>query len=190
MNNVLIVSNNDKTTSVITQFIKDDRLAEIINAKSVSEARRAVLRTDFDLILINSPLPDEFGTDFSLTAAEKTSAGIVLLVKAENADLIAEKVEDFGVLVVSKPIVKQLFYQVLKLAITSRKRILGLQNENVRLQDKIEEMRLVDRAKCVLIQNLGMTEPEAHRHIEREAMNNRITRREVADGILKQYPPC
>jgi len=69
----------------------------------------------------------------------------------------------------------------------SHKRITGLKNENIKLQKKIEDIRLIDRAKCVLIQYLNMTEPQAHRYIEKQAMDMRITRAEVAQGILKTY---
>ena len=65
--------------------------------------------------------------------------------------------------------------------------MLNLQNENVRLQQKIQEIRMVDRAKCALIQYLHMSEPDAHRYIEKQAMDLRITRREVAEEILKTY---
>ena len=49
------------------------------------------------------------------------------------------------------------------------------------------EIRLVDRAKCILIQYLDMTEKEAHRHIEKLAMDKRKTRREIAESILRSY---
>ena len=71
----------------------------------------------------------------------------------------------------------------------SRRRMLGLRDENVQLQKKIEEIRLVDRAKCVLIQVLSMTEPQAHRYLEKEAMDRRVTRREVAEQVLRTYEP-
>ena len=82
---------------------------------------------------------------------------------------------------------RQLFFQTVKLIHASRKRVLGLQKENGRLQQKIEEMRLVDRAKCTLVQYLGLTEPQAHRYLEKQAMDMRMTRREVAEEILRTY---
>ena len=65
--------------------------------------------------------------------------------------------------------------------------MVGLQKEHGRLQQKIEEMRLVDRAKCTLVQYLGLTEPQAHRYLEKQAMDMRMTRREVAEEILRTY---
>ena len=62
-----------------------------------------------------------------------------------------------------------------------------MQRENQRLQGKIEEIRLCDRAKCALIQHRGLTEPQAHRYMEKRAMDERRTRREVAEEILRTY---
>ena len=108
------------------------------------------------------------------------------LLGDNNIDLVSLSVADtthFGIL---RGIVAD-YDKAVKLISASRRRILGLKNENVRLQKKIEEIRLVDRAKCALIEYLGMTEAQAHRHIEKQAMDLRMTRREVAQGILQTY---
>ena len=55
------------------------------------------------------------------------------------------------------------------------------------MQRKIEEIRLIDRAKCILIQYLQMTEPQAHKYIEKQAMNLRQSRVQMAESILKTY---
>ena len=63
----------------------------------------------------------------------------------------------------------------------------GLQKENRKLKNKIEEIRTVDRAKCLLIQFESMTESDAHRYIEKAAMDQRVPRLQVAQEILQQY---
>ena len=77
----------------------------------------------------------------------------------------------------------------LEMVAAARRRVLGLKQENRKLQSKIEEIRLVDRAKCMLIQYLSMTESQAHRYIEKQAMDRRVTRGEVARSILGLYDP-
>ena len=116
-----------------------------------------------------------------------TRAGVILMVKADYADAVSAKVEDYGVFVVGKPVNRQLFYQSLRIVSASRRRMLSLQSENTKLHQKIQEIRLVDRAKCTLIQYLHMTEQDAHRYIEKQAMDLRMTRREIAEEILKTY---
>ena len=138
------------------------------------------------MVVINTPLSDEFGESFALFATEQTSASVIMLVKNEQADEVAHQVENEGILVVEKPMSKALFFQAVKLSLAAQRRMMGLQSENDRLQKKIMEIRLVDRAKCLLIENRGMTETEAHRYVEKQAMDLRITRREVAERILEQ----
>ena len=51
----------------------------------------------------------------------------------------------------------------------------------------MEEIRIVNRAKCLLISELKMTESEAHRYIEKNAMDNCIPKRKAAENIIKIY---
>ena len=95
--------------------------------------------------------------------------------------------EDAGVLVLPKPLSRPMFFQALKMVSALRRRMYGLHKENLKLHQKIEEIRLVDRAKCVLMQYLSMTEPEAHRYLEKQAMNLRASRAEVAQSVLRTY---
>ena len=55
------------------------------------------------------------------------------------------------------------------------------------IEDKMKEICLVNRAKWILIDELKMTEADAHRYIEKQAMDNCITRREVSENIIKTY---
>jgi response regulator NasT len=187
MDSVLIVSSTDKAKVFLTKFLKANDFSQITTVKSGSEARRMLNGKVFDLVVINAPLVDEFGEELALMVTEISMTGVLLIVKSEMSDDISAKVEDYGVFVLSKPISRQLFFQSIKLIASSQRRILGLKHENVKLQQKIEEIRLVDRAKCALIQYLNITEPQAHRYIEKQAMDMRITKRQVAEGILNTY---
>jgi response regulator NasT len=183
----LLVCGNEKSRDFLSKVLKETVYSHVTHVKSGNEARRTLGKNDFDLIVINTPLADEFGHDLALFVTESTTAGVILLVKAEIAGDVEAKVEDYGVFVVSKPLNQQLLFQALKLMAASRRWMLGLKLQNTKLQSKIEEIRLVDRAKCALIQYLNMTEPQAHRYIEKQAMDMRSSRREIAQSILSNY---
>lgn len=190
MNCVLIVAAAEKSAAMLSELLCSggtSRPERIVICISASEARRRIPEMDFDLILINAPLPDELGHELALDAARSTSAGVLLLVKNDLADSVSARVEEDGVFVVPKPISRPLFYQSLRLVNAARMRVFGLQKENRKLQQKIDDIRLIDRAKCILISTLRMTEPQAHAYIEKQAMNRRVTRREIAESILKTY---
>ncbi len=187
MNRALIVSGSTKNLDTMEQILKTSGYSKIITLSSGNEARRIADSTEFDLVVINTPLPDEFGHELSIKISETSSAGIILICKNDIADSLSEKVSEFGVFVVSKPLNKQIFHRSVTLVQASRSRMLGLKKENDKLLTKIDEMRLINRAKCTLMQYLKFTEPQAHRYIEKQAMNSRQTRREVAMRILATY---
>ena len=60
-------------------------------------------------------------------------------------------------------------------------------HEIKRLEKKIEEMRLVNRAKSILMTEKSMSEPDAHRYIEKTAMDRRVSRGQVAEEIIDFY---
>ena len=187
MDDILIVSSTKNGQQFFENLLKVFSYRNITTVSSGSEARRIALDHQYDLVIINTPLGDEFGHELALMLAETSSSGIMMLVKTELADEISANVEDDGVFVMAKPISKQLFFQSLKLLEAFVKRMQRLKKENIKLHKKIEEIRLVDRAKCVLIQYLGFNESQAHRYIEKQAMDMRITKGEVAEDILKTY---
>lgn len=187
MDSVLIVSNTSTTLGIISDMLNSRTFSRIVTTQNCAEARRDLIQNSFDLIIIDSPLPDEAGDDFALYAAEQTDAGIILIVDSTALYDVNMEVEEAGVFVLPKPVSPDFFYQAVKLLVASRKRVHNLENENLKLQKKIEEIRLIDRAKCILIQYLNMTEQQAHKYIERQAMNLRQSRLATAEGILKTY---
>lgn len=184
---MLIVSSSDKGRDFLAGLAKSNANTQIAVAKSGGEARRALMNADYDIVVINAPLSDEFGAELAVALTRSTLSGILLLVRAGMAEAVAAKAEDFGVFVLEKPVARQAFDRALRMVSVSGRRLAALKSENVRLQQKIMEIRLVDRAKCALIQYLKMTEQQAHRYIEKQAMDLRKTRREVAEEILKTY---
>ncbi len=188
MDHVLLVTATGKGQQSISELLCMDGSRPVITcATSGSEARRLLLDGEFDLVVINAPLPDESGEELARLVTERTLCSALLLVRTEYVDEVAAIVEDAGVLVVPKPIIRQIFLQSVKLCSAMRRRLTGLRTENSMLQMKIEEIKLVDRAKCALVQYLHMDEQQAHRHIEKQAMDMRSSRRDVAQRIIKMY---
>jgi response regulator NasT len=187
MDSVLIVSNTNATLGILADLLKLQPFARIVATQNGNESRRTLINDEFDLIIIDTPLPDEYGDNFALHAAESTDAGIILISKAETLYDMNEMVEDAGVFVIPKPVSPDFFYQAVRLLFASRKRVRKLQDENQILQNKLQEIRVIDRAKCILIQYLNMTEMQAHHYIEKQAMDLRQSKLITSENILKTY---
>ena len=87
-------------------------------------------------------------------------------------------------LALAKPCTGAQFRQAVQIAASSYKRLAVLRTENAKLLDKIAQLRLVDRAKCYIIEKLGSTQIDAHRLIDKRAMVSRLSRGEVAQEFL------
>lgn len=187
IDSALLVSCTDKAVAFFTELLNAASINQITVMQSCGEARRLLLECKFDLVIINAPLRDESGENFSRYIASNGESQVILAVKQEYFDAVSALCENDGVLTVSKPINKNVFCAALALAKSAQNRIKRIQTENAQLKQKIEDIRIVDRAKCMLISYLNMSEKEAHRYIEKQAMDIRSTKRAVAERILKTY---
>ena len=184
---VLIVSGTDRALEFITKQLNSASYTPLDAVKSGNEARRKLLSQDYDLVIINAPLPDEFGHELAIKIAESSEKGVIMLVPGDYYYETTDRVEAYGVATLSKPVSSQLFYQTLRLIRALNNRIFAIRKENITLQTKMNEIRIINRAKCCLIEYLRMTEPQAHRYIEKQAMDLRQTKYEIAESILKTY---
>jgi len=187
MESALIVSYTDKSTAFFTEILNAAAITQITALKSVGEARRLLLERDFDLVIVNAPLRDETGETLSRHIASKGISQVILVVKSEHFDAVSAICENDGVLTVAKPTNKAFFWSALTLAKSAGSRMKRMQAENTKLKQKIEDIRIIDRAKCILISYMNMSEQEAHRYIEKQAMDMRANKRAIAEGILKTY---
>lgn len=184
---VLLVSSGEKGIAAITNLLGLGEFSPVAAVKNAGEARRLLSVQSFDIIIINAPLADEFGTELALQFAETTCSGIMMIAKSDISEIVAAKTEDLGVITVSKPIDRTMFHHALKLLSAVRDKFAVLENENKKLKQKLDEVKLVQRAKRMLMECLKMSESQAHRYIEKQAMDMRVTRYEVANSIIRTY---
>jgi len=187
MESALLVSNSEKDTSFLTGFLNAASIHQVTSLQSCDSARSLILKQDFDLVIVDAPLCDESGESFSRYVASQGVSQTLLLVKSESFESVSAACENDGVLTIPKPVDKALLWSALSLAKSVQNRIKRIQNENTQLRQKIEDIRIIDRAKCLLISYMNMSEQESHRYIEKQAMDMRSSRRIVAEGILKRY---
>lgn len=187
MEHALIVSGTRQGTEFCTEMLARAQVCTVTCAATAGSARRLLLENNYDICIINTPLPDESGGELACKISEENGCQVLMLVKAELYEAVAENVEQNGVIVLSKPINRALFWSAIKLAQAAQARMQRIENQNKKLLQKIEDIKVIDRAKCVLVGYLNMSEVQAHRYIEKHAMDLRQTKREVAEDVLKTY---
>ena len=154
---VLVASSGEKIHDYFSSLLPPDEYEIVCHARNAGETRRVLLSQSVDIVIVNTPLSDEFGTELALDLSEGIM-GVMLVVKAELFERVA----------VSAKLAK-------------------MEKKNRSLIEKMTDIRTVNRAKWLLIENLNMTENDAHHYIEKQAMDTRLSRREVAEGIIRTY---
>ena len=183
---VLLVASGEKSRTLWTRLLQEEGFRELGTASNGGEARRLLLSGGWDLTVINAPLSDEFGHQLAMDAAED-DCGVLLVVKSELWEEVNERVSPDGVLTLGRPFSRGTLSQAMGLLWTSRAKLQRYQAENAKLRLKLEELRVVSRAKCLLVEYLHLNEEQAHKYIERLSMEERKTRRAVAEEILQEY---
>ena len=133
------------------------------------------------------PLPDDFGVKFATEITLNGSSVVMLFARGDVYQSVYEKVCDYGVFAVRKPVQPITVAQALDWLKATRERLRGMEKRVVSIRDKMEEIKIVNRAKWALINSCNMTEADAHRYIEKQAMDRCVTRREIAETIIKTY---
>ena len=184
---VLVVSSSEKFNATTATLLPVTDFYPVTLAKSVSEAQRKLLERAYDIVIVNAPLPDDFGMRLAIDVCASSDAGVLLLVKSELYNDVYAKVVEYGVMTLSKPTSVQLVAQTLRGLCATRERMRRMEEKQKTVEEKIEELRLVNRAKWLLIECLNMSETDAHRYIEKQSMDLRVPKREVAENIIKTY---
>ncbi len=180
---VLLVSRDSKIVSQISAFLVPP-LFELTTTSDFNEARRMATERSFNIIIADSG--DGYDTDFAINVADSYST-ILLLVPNEHFDEISCRVEGYGILTITKPFEPFYLYNMMKIAIAVQYKVQVLSSQTTKLKVKMEEIKLVNRAKMLLMSNMNMSEQEAHRYIEKEAMDRGMKRTAISEEIIKTY---
>ena len=111
----------------------------------------------------------------------------MLIIKSELYSEITAKVSPFGVLTLSKPTTSGMIIQSLQLLCSMRERLRRMEQKTLSVEEEMQEIRIINRAKWILIDELKMTEAQAHRYIEKQAMDRCVTKKTVAENIILTY---
>ena len=184
---VLVVSAARKFCDAIAPLLPYSEYYPVCYVDNIAAAKRELLSRSYDLVLINAPLPDDFGTRFAIDTSGRADCAVLLFLRSEVYEEVNLKVQPYGVFTLQVPTPVQTLKQGLQWMTAARERLRRLEKKTVSMEEKMEEIRLVNRAKWILIEQLKMTEAEAHRFIEKQAMDRCSAKREIALGIIKTY---
>ncbi len=183
---VLLVSSSKNFSNGIISALTENNY-EVTLSDSVQKAKRILVEKDYDIIIVNSPVIDDFGMDFAIDEAEKNISGILMFVKPELEAEVYYKTYQYGILTLTKPTSKGILLQTIRLLCATIIKRESIQEKPKDLKTRLEEIRIINTAKMLLIEHKHISEDEAHKYVEKRAMNLRKSKVKIASEIIEEY---
>lgn len=184
---ILVVSATESFNVGLLSLLPEFTYHTIRTIDNIYSAKRMTAEQCFDFVIVNSPLPDDVGVNFAIDTCLSKQTVVLLVVKNEIYAEINEKVTPHGVFTLPKPTSKPIMLRSLDWMISARERLRQFEKKTLSFEEKMTEIRLVNRAKWLLISELQMDEPGAHRYIEKQAMDTGSTKKSIAEKIIQTY---
>ena len=146
------------------------------------------LATDLkpDLVVMDVKMPVLDGISAAERIGRAGRTAVVLLTAFSQKELV-DRARDAGAMAyVVKPFTAADLLPAVEIALSRHAELRALEDEVSDLSERFETRKRVERAKGLLMQQMGLSEPEAFRWIQKTSMDRRLTMREVADVVLEQ----
>lgn len=184
---ILILSATNSFTSAFADLLPEARYSPVDTVSNVSAAKRILAEKTYDFVIINAPLPDDDGTRFAIDTCTHKQSAVLLMVKNDIHADIHQKVSGYGVFTLPKPVSKTTMIYALNWLESARECLRRFEKKSISIEDKMAEIRLVNKAKWLLISHLKLSEPDAHRYIEKQAMDSCVSKKTIAEQIITTY---
>lgn len=181
---IIIFTRPNDTADKICLAAGESGFENIISSDGTNYS--SLLNDNPSLVIVNAPLETEFGLELTVNAYE-CGCGVIIAAPQKVCGEIAAKIGNRSIFILPKPFNHAALLQAIRFVMLTKATSDVLKNEKEQLETKLRDTKLIDRAKCVLVQYLRISEKDAHRQIQKRAMDMRTTQAEVAKDIIKTY---
>ena len=160
---------------------------QVVGEAADGEAAVALAREHRpDLVVMDVKMPLMDGISAAEILTKERIAPVVLLTAFSQQELVERASEAGAIAYVVKPFTPNDLIPAIEVALSRAQQISALEDEVADMAERLETRKVLDRAKGILNDTMGLTEPEAFRWIQKASMDRRLTMREVAQTVIDQ----
>ena len=168
----------------LKEMLEEEGIAVVGEAADGEAAVRLARERDPDLVIMDIKMPGMDGLAAAEQVVEQDLAAVLILTAFSGRDLVQRAADAGAMGYLVKPFQKSDLLPAIELALARYHELSAVKKESASLADRLETRKIVDRAKGRLMDEQGLTEAEAFRAIQKRAMNERRSMREVAESVL------
>lgn len=182
---ILIAEDNDLVSLTLEEQLKGLGYEVVGIARSGTEAINLARRLSPDLIIMDIRMPEMEGTEAAARIRDQQAVPIIMLTAYADKDTI-RKAEAAGALAyLVKPVNENELPPAINIALARFKEMQSLRSENLELQEALEARKVIERAKGILMQRLGLNEREAYERLRQRARDKRAKMKDIAQAIIE-----
>lgn len=170
----------------IVEILRDNGFDVVGEAADGEKAVALAEELRPDLVVMDVKMPLLDGISAADIITKKRIAPVVLLTAFSQRELVERAAEAGALAYVVKPFTPSDLIPAIDIALTRYQQINALEDEISDLAERLETRKILDRAKGILNDTMGLTEPEAFRWIQKASMDRRLSMREVAQTVIDQ----
>ena len=184
---LLFVQDAAAEPAALGAFAAEQPALALVTADGLNEAERKLAQLDPALVVWQCDAPGLPALRQCVRLAEGSEAVFLLLVRPGTYEAVWQFVQAAGICVMSWPAPQEVFRQTLRNLLLLKKSLRAMQEKTDQLQSQLQDMKRIQKAKSLLMNQLGMSEADAHRWIEKAAMDRCVKKREIAETIIRMY---
>lgn len=184
---ILIAMNNDASMIKLRQTLGESGYTVVDHARDGHECLRKIRAFRPELVIVEYNLPLLNGYEVSKVTIEDRLCDVILIINDAQKSLIDDIKSGHNFVSMSKPINKVGLINTIDVMIKNRKKISALEKEIEDLKATIDARKDIEKAKGLLMKNLGLSEPEAFKRIQKQSMDKGIPMKEIAKAIILAY---
>ena len=186
-NTILLVRGTAAEPVCLSAFTAAQPDVQLQTVSGLDESQAALAQLCPTLIVVQCDAPDAQTLRRCAGLAEAAEAVFLLLVRQEAYDAVWRSLQKSGICVMTWPMEQMVLMQTLRNLLLLKKSMQTMQAQTDQLRSQLQDLKRIQKAKGLLMRQLGMTEQDAHRWIEKAAMDRCVKKREIAETIIRMY---
>jgi len=185
VNNRVVVAEDEAIIRLdLVETLRDEGYDVVAECGRGDEVVALVEQHAPDLVLLDIKMPGLDGLSAARLINQRSDAAVIMLTAFSQRELIDEASDAGAMAYLVKPYQRTDLVPALEVARARRQERQALAAKVDELESRIEERKLIDRAKGVLMDANGLSEDDAFRFMQRSAMSGRRRMSDVAEEVL------
>ncbi len=184
MAKVLIAEDEAIIRLDLKEMLEEEGFEVVGEAADGDAAIRLAKERDPDLVIMDIKMPGMDGLRAAESIVADELAAVLILTAFSQKELVQRAAQAGAIGYLVKPFQKSDLMPAIEIALARHAELSAVKKESSDRGEQLETRKLVDRAKGRLMDQQGMSEDDAFRHIQKRAMDERRSMKAVAQDLL------